>query len=198
VASLPVPTRRLAACALLVVVALVLVLRHGQGGGAAAGATSEAAPAAAIVSPAPAPQLSQLLVVDVEGAVRAPGLVRLGKGSRVADAVTRAGGLTPKADHTGLDLAAPVADGEQVLVPSTAAPAAVSGGATATTPPAPISLNAATAEQLDALPGVGPTTAQKIVAYRQQHGAFHSVDELDAIPGIGPARLAEWKGLLTP
>jgi competence protein ComEA len=74
--------------------------------------------------------------------------------------------------------------------------AATAAGGTAAS--APVSLSSATAEQLDGLPGVGPVTAQKIVDYRAQHGAFHSVDELDAIPGIGPARLADLRGLVVP
>ena len=97
-----------------------------------------------------------------------------------------------------MNLAAPVSDGQQVLVPRRgtrgAAPAA-SGGAATT---GPVSLSSATVEQLDALPGVGPVTAQKIVDYRTEHGVFHSVDELDAIPGIGPARLADLRGLVVP
>ena len=123
-------------------------------------------------------------------------------GSRVADAVARAGGTTRQADRSGVNLAAPVSDGQQVLVPrrgSTAAPPTGSGSASGGAPASgPISLSSATAEQLDTLPGVGPVTAQKIVDYRTQHGAFHSVDELDAIPGIGPARLADLRGLVVP
>ena len=139
------------------------------------------------------------VVVDVEGAVRHPGLVRLPAGSRIADAVARAGGTTRLADRGGVNLAAPVSDGQQVLVPrrgAAAATSAASGGAAAAS--GPVSLSSATAEQLDTLPGVGPVTAQKIVDYRTQHGAFHSVDELDAIPGIGPARLADLQGLVVP
>ncbi len=150
---------------------------------------------------AAAPAVSaELVVVDVEGAVRLPGLIHLPKGSRVADALARAGGLTAKADRAGVNLAAPVSDGQQVLVPSSGGGgvAAAAGGGAAASPSAPVSLSSATAEQLDTLPGVGPVTAQKIVAYREQHGAFQSVDELDAIPGIGPARISELKGLVTP
>jgi competence protein ComEA len=141
------------------------------------------------------------VVVDVEGAVRRPGLVRLPPGSRVADAVARAGGSTRRADRSVVNLAAPVSDGQQVLVPlrgAAAGGAPSAPAAPAAAPGAPLSLSTATAEQLDALPGVGPVTAQKILDYRTQHGAFHSVEELDAIPGIGPARLADLKGLVVP
>lgn len=138
------------------------------------------------------------LFVNVVGAVRRPGLYRLKEGSRVADAVRRAGGPTPKAQIELLNLAARIADGEQIVVPrrGLANPSAVgSGGAQAA---GPVHLNSATLEQLDALPGVGPVTAQKILDYRQQHGAFGSVDELDAIVGIGPARLEQLRGLVAP
>ncbi|NUR75595.1 MAG: ComEA family DNA-binding protein [Thermoleophilia bacterium] len=142
--------------------------------------------------------------MDVAGAVRRPGLVRLREGARVADAVAHAGGLARGAVRAGVNLAAPLADGQQVLVPDggAAGPAgaagSVAGSAAPTAPTAPVSLSSATAEQLDALPGVGPVTAQKIVAYREQHGAFRTVDELDAIPGIGPARIADLQGLVVP
>lgn len=142
---------------------------------------------------ASAPPARARLVVDVVGAVRRPGLYRLAPGTRVADAVAAAGGLTPRAERVGVNLAAPVADGQQVVVPVRGAGAAAAGA-----PAGPVSLSAATAEQLDALPGIGPTTAAKIVAYREAHGAFRSVDELDAVPGIGPARLGELKGLVVP
>jgi competence protein ComEA len=187
--TLPVSTRRLLALALVVLVAVVVLVRHLGGGGA--GPPLRVAP----VRIARAPAASALLVVDVEGAVRRPGLVRLPKGARVADAVARAGGLTAKAERAGVDLAALVADGQQVLVPSGGA---VGGAADGVSTTGPISLNSATAEQLDTLPGIGPVTAQKIVAFRQQHGPFASVDGLDAIPGIGPARIAELQGLVTP
>jgi competence protein ComEA len=139
-----------------------------------------------------------LVVVDVVGAVRAPGLYRLPQGSRIADAVARAGGMNRKADRTLVNLAAPLADGEQVLVPARAGGGTVAAGdaSGAPSPSAPVDLNTATVEQLDALPGIGPVTAQKIVDYRQQHGPFTSVDDLDAIPGIGPSRIANLQGLV--
>jgi competence protein ComEA len=138
------------------------------------------------------------LFVNVVGAVRRPGLYRLKDGSRVADAVTRAGGPTPKAQIELVNLAARIADGEQIVVPrrGLASPSAAASGGAAVT--GPVHLNSATLEQLDALPGVGPVTAQKILDYRQQHGAFGSVDELDAISGIGPARLEQLRGLVAP
>ena len=140
------------------------------------------------------------LVVDVVGAVHRPGLYRLADGARVADAVVRAGGATEKADLEGLNLAAPLADGLQVVVPRRppAGTPARPAGSSAPVAAGPVSLSTATAEQLDALPGVGPVTAQKIVDFRAEHGAFRSVDELDAIPGIGPARLDQLRDLVVP
>lgn len=137
------------------------------------------------------------LVVYVVGAVRRAGLVRLPEGARVADAVEQAGGPTRRADLALVNLAAPVADGQQVIVP-----ARVVAGSSAGTGAAPssgtVSLASATLEQLDELPGIGPVTAQKILDWRQSHGAFRSVEDLDAIPGIGPARVEQLRGLVTP
>lgn len=149
------------------------------------------------------PAVSSRLVIYVVGAVRRPGLYRVATGSRVADAVARAGGLTRRADPAGVNLAAPVADGEQLVVPArlptavaVAQGAPVPGGSAA--PAGPVQLSVATAEQLDSLPGIGPVTAQKIIDYRTAHGAFRSVDELDEVPGIGPARVEQLRGLVVP
>jgi competence protein ComEA len=138
------------------------------------------------------------LVVDVKGAVRRPGVYRLAAGSRTYDAVRRAGGLTPRADRVGVNLAARVVDGGEVVVPERIAgghgaigAAGASGGGTAGGgAPLALDLNTATAVELEQLDGVGPATAAKIVAYREQHGGFASVDELDEVSGIGEAKLA--------
>jgi competence protein ComEA len=162
-------------------------------------------PGASASVPVPAPIVpsttvaAKAVVVDVVGAVRRPGLYRLAAGARVADAVARAGGAAAKAQLELVNLAAPVSDGEQIMVPRRGAVAAAPGGGGGSgVATGPVHLNAATLEQLDALPGVGPVTAQKIVDYRQEHGAFASVDELDAIPGIGPARLEQLRDLVAP
>lgn len=196
---LSVPARRFLAVALLVFVVLVVAWRHVAASGAS-GAPLRVAP---IVPAAGAPAgvgvaaaRAAALVVDVAGAVRRPGLVRLAKGSRVSDAVAHAGGLTPGADRDAVNLAAPVSDGQQVLVPLRGVAASAGGGGA--TSSGPVSLSAATAAQLDTLPGIGPVTAQKIVDYRTQHGSFTSVEGLDAIPGIGPARISELQGLVVP
>jgi competence protein ComEA len=146
---------------------------------------------------------SSRVVVHVVGAVRRPGLYRLSHDSRIADAVARAGGATRRADLAQVNLAAPLADGEQVVVPrrGTAAGATAGssvGAAGPGAPGAPVQLSTATLEQLDSLPGVGPVTAQKILDYREKHGAFSSVDELDAVPGIGPKRLEQLRELVVP
>ena len=200
---LSVERRRLAAIALLALIAAVLVWRHLSSGAPASGAALQVAPlrprAPAAAAGAAGGSVAQI-VVDVVGAVRRPGLYRLRRGARVADAVERAGGLTRHAQREAVNLAAPLADGEQVVVAvqGQSVSAVGSGAGAAGGPAAPVSLSTATAEQLDTLPGVGPVTAQKIVAYREEHGPFTSVAQLDAIPGIGPARLDELRGLVVP
>jgi competence protein ComEA len=138
-------------------------------------------------------------VVHVVGEVRRPGLYRLRDGARIADAVHRAGGALRDADLAAVNLAAPLVDGVQILVPARAVVphGAPAGGATGA-PTGPVSLSSATLEELDQLPGVGPITAQKIVDYRTEHGPFASVDDLDAVPGIGPTRIEQLRELVTP
>jgi competence protein ComEA len=144
------------------------------------------------------------VVVHVAGAVRRPGVYRLREGARVDDAVRRAGGALRSADLTAVNLAAKAEDGRQVVVPRQAtasagggAPGAVPVAGAAGAPGAPLNLNQATAEQLDGLDGIGPGLAAKILAYRDEHGGFGSVDELDQVPGIGATRLAALRDLVT-
>jgi competence protein ComEA len=129
--------------------------------------------------------------VHVAGAVRRPGVYRISTAARLDSAIRRAGGPTTRADLEGVNLAAKVADGQQVIVPrrvpGTGGAAGMAGGA-ATGGDTPVSLNTATAEQLDQLDGVGPATAQKILDWRKEHGGFSSVDQLKQISGIGPKR----------
>lgn len=164
--------------------------------------------------PAPTPAADGPVVVSVVGLVKTPGLVTLTPGARVADAVSAAGGAVEGADDVGLNLARRLADGEQVVVGLAAppgGPAALGssvGGAGAAgaaknapasgsaAPSGPLDLNTATAEQLDALPGVGPVTAAAIVAWRDKNGAFTSVDQLGDVDGIGPARLEKLRALV--
>jgi competence protein ComEA len=191
--ELPWSRRQILVGAAVVLAVLVLAGRFLLHAGAAR-APAQPLPRLPVARAAPA--AATLLVVDVVGAVRRAGLQRLPQGSRIADAIARAGGATRRADLAQVNLAAPLADGEQVVVPAHGAPTAVAGASGAVA--GPVHLSTASAEQLDTLPGIGPVTAQKIVAYREQHGAFRSVAELDAIPGIGPARIDELKGLVAP
>jgi competence protein ComEA len=204
---MPALTRsQLAAYAVAAVVVVVLGMRFMQGqarggsGAAAAGADAARAPTSVkIERPA-----STAALVHVAGAVRHPGVYRLHDGDRVKDAVERAGGARAGADVNAINLAAKVADGQQVVVPrhGTTAPAAGDaaagdGAAGAATQP-PVSLNSATAAQLDTLDGVGPATAQKILDWRREHGGFRSIDDLGEVPGIGPKRLAALREKVQP
>jgi len=137
---------------------------------------------------------SAAAVVHVVGAVRRPGVYRLPAWSRLAAALRRAGGATGRADLQGVNLAAKVSDGQQVIVPARVAGASgAAGAAVAATPGQPVSLNNATVEQLDELEGIGPATAQKILDYRQEHGGFSSVEDLKEVSGIGPKRYESLK-----
>ena len=191
----------------LVALSVLLVVLALAGHRLAQAGTATAPEVVAPLEPVAEAPARRALVVHVVGAVRRPGLYRLRDGARVADAVARAGGATRRAELAALNLAAPLVDGIQVLVPSRAAlgqtegatggdlgaPGSVAGGLG----PKP-SLSSATADQLDELPGVGPITAQKILDYRAEHGPFRSVDDLDAVPGIGPTRIEQLRDLVTP
>jgi len=137
------------------------------------------------------------LVVHVAGAVASPGVYRLPAGARVTDALQRAGGPAPRALVDAVNLAARLADGQQVVIPE-AAPGGAATGTTTALPDAPISLGTATVEQLDTIEGIGPVTAQDIVDYRDEHGGLASVEQLDEISGIGPATMEALRDGLQP
>lgn len=165
----------------------------GGGGGGGAAAQPDSAPPVRVVGAG-----GGELYVHVAGEVRRPGVYRLAGDGRVLQAVRLAGGPTRRADLAHLNLAARLQDGQQVLVPRRApagAPASAGpGGPTA----GPVSLSSATVEQLDALDGVGPTLAARIVEWREAHGGFASVDQLDEVPGIGEGRLEALRPRVVP
>jgi competence protein ComEA len=137
------------------------------------------------------------LVVHVTGEVEEPGVYRLPAGSRVAAALDRAGGASGKGDPNAINLAARLADGQQVVVPAKAgSPAAATAAAVAED--APISLGSADQADLETIEGIGPVTAADILAYRDEHGGISSIDELDEVPGIGPATLESLRDRLQP
>jgi competence protein ComEA len=136
------------------------------------------------------------LVVDVAGAVREPGVYRLPEGARVVDAVERAGGTAPGALLEGINRAARLTDGQQIVVPERgSAPVGIAGVESET---GPIGLGTATVEQLETIDGIGPVTAQKIVEYRDQQGGLSSVEQLDEVSGIGPATMESLRARLQP
>jgi competence protein ComEA len=193
--------RQLALCVAGLVVMVVLgtlQLRRGGEDSAAAQRSDGAAPIAVDESGG-----GGRLVVHVAGAVRDPGVYRLATGARVDDAVQRAGGATRRADLGGLNLAAELEDGRQVLVPARVASGGAGGGTVAggaapePAPGQPLNINTATLEQLDGLSGIGPLTAQKILDYREELGGFGSIEELGEIPGIGDKRLASLREEVT-
>jgi competence protein ComEA len=192
------PRSQIVGYAVLAVVVMVIGGRwlaargsHPAGGGGFGGSPAPAAAPRVQVQPA-----RREAVVHVAGAVRRPGVYRLAAGKRVADAVKCAGGPTRHGDVNAINLAAPVQDGVQVIVPVRGAAAASTGAGAAggaAAPGAPVDLNTATEAELETLDGVGPATAAKILAYRQQHGGFRTVEDLLQVSGIGPKKLAAIK-----
>lgn len=135
------------------------------------------------------------LVVHVAGAVREPGVYRLPAGSRVAQAIERAGGARPGAEPDAINLAARLADGQQVVVPGRATASSLAAGGSEE---GPISLGSASALELEQIDGIGPITAEKIIAFRDEKGGLGSIEELDQVPGIGPATLESLSARLQP
>lgn len=178
-----------------VAIALLLVgarAIRGEGGGEVSFASAEPAPAEGGFSIG---GQSGDLVVDVTGAVRDPGVYRMPAGSRVNDAVARAGGAAPRAQLEAINLAARLADGQQVVVPERLPGGAALGAAGAE---GPISLGTASVEQLEEIEGIGPVTAEAIVAFRDEHGGLSSVEQLDQVSGIGPATMDSLRDRLQP
>jgi competence protein ComEA len=173
----------------------VVAWRLGPAAGGRGGqpAPSAASTAGSLVTAPDAPRA----LVHVAGEVRRPGVYPIAAGARVIQAIRRAGGPTPRADLSALNLAAMLQDGQQVLIPARApkgAPAATGAGKRT----GPLSLSSATAEDLEALDGIGPTLAQRIVEWRTAHGGLASVDQLLDVPGIGPARLDALRADVVP
>jgi len=190
------------AAALVTVFAVVRLTGGGSGGGGSA-VKIDRAPVAGLHGGGHGGGAT--IYVHVAGAVRAPGLLKLPAGTRVATAVERAGGARARADLSGVNLAAKLEDGQQVVVPVRGAvPGAEAGGAGSAGGTGPAaggpkpSLGSATVEQLDQVDGIGPTLAQRIVEYRTQHGGFGSIDELRQVEGIGEKRLETLKEALQP
>ncbi|HLM62855.1 MAG TPA: helix-hairpin-helix domain-containing protein [Acidimicrobiales bacterium] len=178
-------------------------------GAANAGLAGAAAPGATVAggagpgSPPAAGVPGAEVVVHVAGAVARPGVQRLVGGDRVVDAVEAAGGAAPEADLGRINLAAPLVDGQQIYVPRLGeeSPPAVgatgtTAGGTAAAPGQPVNLNTASADELDTLPGVGPTTAAAIIAHREANGPFTAVDQLLDVRGIGDAKLEALRDLV--
>ncbi|GAA1598541.1 ComEA family DNA-binding protein [Kribbella sancticallisti] len=186
----------------LVVIAVILLVGLVWGGCSVFRArpetVPESRPSSAIVSGSPVAGPSSpstaTVVVHVAGKVRRPGLIRVKSGSRVADVLAAAGGALPGVDLSSLNLARPVTDGEQIVVgvPTTAVPTGAPQPAGPGTT-SPLDLNSATLAQLETLPGVGPVLAQRILAWRTEHGRFTTTDELQEVPGVGPKKFESLK-----
>ncbi len=187
-----------AAGALLLAFAALHVLEGGGPGGEGPRVALDGPGAGQPGAGAPTPKRPRLYI-HVVGAVREGGLYRLPDGARVATAIERAGGASSRADLSGVNLAAPLADGQQVVVPrrgEVARGAAASG--TGGDAQAPVSLSQATPEQLEQLDGIGPALAARIVEYRDEHGGFRSLGQLRDVEGIGEKRFKALRESVQP
>ena len=205
------PLSRIAALAAAAVLLVVAGVRY-MGSGAEGPAPSS--PAVSIDGAAPGagarkpgrPRRARGVYVHVAGEVRRPGVYRLAAGARGSAALRRAGGAAPRADLSAVNLAAPLSDGQQLVVPERGTAAAGAGegasagtpGAGAGTPEGPISLSQATPEELDTLDGIGETLAERIVEYREAHGGFRSLEELREVEGIGEKRFESLREAVEP
>jgi competence protein ComEA len=190
----PAVSRRAALVLVVLAFCGALLVGRFRAGAATPGAPSPAVASTSAAAAALPAVTGGSLLVHVVGAVRQPGVYELEPGARARDAVAAAGGATRKAALEGLNLAAPVADGEQVVVPVRGQARAVGVPGK----PAIVRLNGADVAALDTLPGVGPATAQRIVAWRDEHGPFASVEGLLDVPGIGESKLAAMRDLIEP
>lgn len=179
-----------------VVVVAAVVAGIGVWGGRPVAEPVPPLPVVASSSSAVVPPPGGQVVVHVAGKVRRPGLVTLPEGARVGEAVGSAGGALPGVDLTPVNLAARVVDGQQIVVGAPAVVGPAPGAPAAPTGDGKLDLNAATLEQLDGLPGVGPVTAKKILDWRTQNGRFGAVEQLREIPGIGEARFGTLRELV--
>jgi competence protein ComEA len=188
----PAVSRRAALALIVLAFCGALLVGRMRAGGPTGGQAPASTAATSTTAAVPAATAGPLLV-HVVGAVAHPGVYELAAGDRARDAVEAAGGATKRAVLEGLNLAAPVADGEQVVVP---VKGQASRAAATSSKPATVRLNQADEAALDTLPGVGPATAQRIIAWRDEHGPFRSVEDLLDVPGIGESKLGAMRDLI--
>jgi len=186
--------------AALAVLGLLLLIGAGLAYVRARPAAALAPPAGAVsasASPAPGTAPANTIVVDVVGAVRKPGVYNFPQGARMIDAVRAAGGFAQGAESQAINLARPLVDGEQVVVPKKGEAPSAAAGATAQQPGGKVNINSATESDFENLPGIGPVLAQKIVDYRSQHGPFRSIQDLMKVTGIGQKKFDSLQAYIT-